>query len=140
MMQVKDWFSRAHKGIVTRIAANGEVPISVKAILRLKGVGESFEMIIVAYEFHDICWSRAVGVNQGDVTLEATRIVVLPATIADARLEGGGAEIHSIILERSIGDAATACARRNSEVTAGEGEGVGPLVRDGFAVAAHGVD
>ena len=140
MMQIKNRIPRAHKRIITRIAADGEMPVTVQAIRGFKSMGESFEVVVNADQFLDVCGSRAVGENGGDVALEATGVVVFPATVADARLEGCGAEVHGVILEWSTGDAATAGAGWDGEVAAREGEGEGSIVGDGFAVAAHGVD
>ena len=140
MMQIKNRISGAHKRIITRIAADGEVPITVQAIRGFKGIGESFEVVVAADQFLDSCGSSAVGENGGDVAFEATGVVVLPTTVADARLEGCGAEVHGVVLEWPTCDAATAGAGWDGEVAAWEGEGEGSLVGDGFAVAAHGVD
>ena len=140
MVQEENRIAWAHEAIISRIAANSEMPRKVESTPSLKGSGESLQMIVAVKKRDNIRWLRAIGENERDVPFQAARIIGLPTAVADFRLERCRAQVHNVVSERPAGYAAATCARRDSGVPSWECVGEGRVVRDGFAVAAHGVD
>ena len=138
MKEEENRIAGTNVGIAARIPTNGVVPTIMQSERELEELGESFEVIILTNKRHDIRRLSSVGEEERNIALQAARIIVQAAAIADVWPVSPGTEIDNIVREGAVVDAAAARTGRDLEVDAECGD-VEHGMRNRLAVAAHGV-
>ena len=138
MMEEENRITGTYVGIGARIPTNSIVPTVMQSEGELEELGESFEVIILTNKRHDIRRLGGVGGEERNIALQAARIVIQAAAVADVGPVSPGTEIDDIVREGAVVDAAATRTGRDLEVDAECGD-VEHGVRNRLAVASHGV-